>query len=130
MWRREIFANLIDLQLFTLDSSRQDLLVHMRQACESFGASLPHGGVLVHCVHNIPRSSAFVMAYLMREERRSLTEGLADMRQKRRSVKPSENFLAQLEVMGSGGIQYMGRGEQEGAESVMCRITEGEGIDC
>lgn len=54
--------------------------------------------MLVHCVHGRSRSATFVIAYLMRQQRRSLSAVLADVQQKRSVIRPSENFLAQLEV--------------------------------
>ena len=54
---------------------------------------------MVHCVHGISRSTAFVVAYLMRKDRRSRDEVLADVKMKRK-VRPSENFMTQLDLWG------------------------------
>lgn len=102
LWTRQSFTDLIandrHLQLFCLDSQTQDLLKYFQQGCDFIEESLSHGHVLVHCVHGKSRSATFVIAYLMRRQHRSLSAVLADVQQKRSRVKPSENFLAQLEV--------------------------------
>lgn len=62
------------------------------------------GGVLVHCQHGISRSATVVVAYLMRKHRAKLENVLAAVRAKRK-VKPSPNFMAQLEVWDEVGYQ-------------------------
>ena len=99
---RKSFTDLITadrhLQIFCLDLPTQDLLVHMRRVCDIIEESLSHGRVLVHYVHGISRSTTFVITYLMRRQHSPLAAVLTDVRQKRPQVKPSKNFLAQLEV--------------------------------
>lgn len=51
------------------------------------------------CEKGISRSTAFVVAYLMRKDRRSRDEVLADVRLKRK-VRPSENFMTQPDSRG------------------------------
>ena len=103
LWSRDSFTSLINedrhLKIFCLDSSNQDLLIHMYRACEFIETSLGHGGVLVHCQRGVSRSASFVIAYLMRRDRRSLKEVLADVKLKRK-VWPSENFRTQLDLWG------------------------------
>lgn len=100
-WRRECFTRHVTadrhLKLFCLDNSTQDILFHLQRACDFIEASLPHGGVLVHCEQGVSRSTAFMIAYLMRRERRGLVEVLAEVKLKRR-VRPSENFKDQLRL--------------------------------
>ena len=69
----------------------------MRRACEFTETSPVHGDVLVHCVQGVSRSATFVVAHLMRRDRRSLDEVLADVELKR-IVRRSENFMTQLEL--------------------------------
>lgn len=114
MWRRDSFTSIITqdrhLKIFCLDSSHQDLLIHMHQACEFIETSLGHGGVLVHCVQGVSRSAAFVVAYLMRRDRRSRDEVLTDVKLKRK-VRPSENFMTQLDLWGK--MEYNVREDDE-----------------
>ncbi len=102
-WRRDSFTRIVvkdgHLKIFCLDCSRQDLLVHMQRACDFIEASLAHGGVLVHCVRGVSRSTTFVISYMMRRGRCSLDEVLADVKLKRK-VRPSENFMEQLKLWG------------------------------
>lgn len=106
-WRRDCFTRYVTedrhLKLFCLDNSSQDILFHLQRACDFIEASLAHGGVLVHCVQGVSRSTAFVIAYLMRRERRGLDEVLANVKLKRK-VRPSENFKEQLRLWGE--IEY------------------------
>ena len=95
-----VFTRDRHLKIFCLDSHFQDILVHMHQACDFIEDSMTHGGVLVHCVHGRSRSAAFVVAFLMRIQKRSLEEVLVDVMAKRRRVKVSANFQAQLEIWG------------------------------
>ena len=86
------------MRIWCLDSTTQDLLLHFSQACDFIEESLKHGAVLVHCSEGIPRSASFVVAYLMRKKQRGLQEVLAEVKEKREQIRPSKNFLAQLEL--------------------------------
>ena len=85
------------LTIPTEDYPTQDLLVHMRSACGFIETSIALGGVLVHCWHGVSRSATFVIAYLMRRDRRSLEDVLIDVKLKR-NVRPNASFLDQLKV--------------------------------
>jgi Dual specificity phosphatase, catalytic domain len=61
-------------------------------------------GVLIHCDQGISRSATIVVAYLMRKHRAKLEDVLAAVRAKRK-VKPSPNFVAQLEIWEQVGYQ-------------------------
>lgn len=154
LWKRPRFTRHVrpgrHLWVECVDSSTQDLLVHMTRICdfiermlsptaaaqarqENAGESdddlyqtleqYPEGdsdnpgqpeqetpggdsdiaptslplNVLVHCERGVSRSPTAVIAYLMRKHRKSRDTVLAEVRAKRR-IKPSRNFMNQLEV--------------------------------
>ena len=125
LWRGTVFTKFVGpnrhMWIECVDSSTQDLLLHVSRACDYIDKvlqpvlqpSFPQqsleildkanrpthssNGVLVQCDQGISRSSTIVIAYLMRKHRRGRDEVLADVREKRR-VKPSANFMGQLEV--------------------------------
>jgi protein-tyrosine phosphatase len=109
-----------------VDTSTQDLLVHMSEICdfiesvaspalrsltsmpnpnsgsltaELTGANSDHGAVFVHCELGISRSSTVIIAYLMRKWRASREHVLAFVNTKQR-VRPSTNFTRQLDFWG------------------------------
>lgn len=55
------------------------------------------GKTVVHCMAGISRSATLVIAYLMREEKLSLTEAFDLVRLKRPIVQPNMGFWQQLE---------------------------------
>lgn len=52
--------------------------------------------VLIHCRAGISRSASFVLYYLMRKNRWSLTRALLFVQSKRPQVSPNQGFLRQL----------------------------------
>ena len=131
MWRRASFTSIITqdrrLKMFCLDSSHQDLLVHMRRACEFIETSLAHGGVLVHCVQGVSRSTTFVIAYLMRRDRRGLDEVLADVKLKRK-VRPSENFMTQLGLWGQMEYEIWEDEEKKVPKAPYAKLLKEKGL--
>ena len=103
LWSRERVTAIITpghhVKIPCLDSSHQDILTHLRRACEFIETSLAHAGVSVHCVQGISRSTASVVTYLMRKDRRSRDEVLVDVKS-RRKERPSEDFMTQLDLWG------------------------------
>jgi predicted protein tyrosine phosphatase len=83
----------------TSDSDTQDLLVHLQVVCDFIDVQRTAGrNVLVHCVAGVSRSPTVVAAYLMRKWGKGADKTLAYIAGKRREVRPSENFVAQLRV--------------------------------
>lgn len=64
------------------------------------GHPLPQnpGRVLVHCDLGISRSGTVVVAYLMRKQHKSRDEVLTEVQAKRKRVRPSTNFMRQLQI--------------------------------
>ncbi|KAI9826689.1 MAG: hypothetical protein M1819_007323 [Sarea resinae] len=107
LWSQGRFREIVpeDRHLFIecLDSPTEDLLVHMNRICDFIDTVLSSGtptyaGVLIQCDYGISRSSTVVIAYLMRKNSSSLKETMSLVRSRRKEVKPSSNFLRQLQV--------------------------------
>lgn len=104
-----------------LDSSTQDILVHMNDICDFIEQMAPpvlqssstllvdykpelcdqdtvnSGAVLVHCDLGISRSPSIIIAYLMRKYGAGLEDVPAFLQTKQR-VKPSANFIRQHKI--------------------------------
>ncbi|XP_076831183.1 dual specificity protein phosphatase 13A [Brachyhypopomus gauderio] len=76
------------------DSSKFDLSVHFRPACDFIHKALKkkHGKVLVHCIMGVSRSSTLVLAYLMLHHHLTLRGAIQKVIQKR-AIYPNRNFL-------------------------------------
>ena len=131
MWYRESFTRFITtdrhLKILCRDSSDQDLLFHMQRACDFIEASLAHGAVLVHCEQGVSRSTTFVIAYLMRRERRGLDEILAEVKQKRK-VRPSENFTKQLRLWGEMEYNVWDDEESKAPKEPYAKLVKEKGL--
>jgi len=82
------------------DSPSQDLLGRLCGICDfidKHSPGPPKNNVLVHCTAGVSRSATAVVAYLMRKSQQSLDEVLKSVKDKRR-IKPSGNFLEQLQI--------------------------------
>ncbi|ATY58948.1 Dual specificity catalytic domain [Cordyceps militaris] len=110
-WSTPCIRNMVPevnhLYIPCLDSTTMDLLPFLGRVCDFIKkhAQGPAGdNVLVHCHVGISRSASMVIAYLMREEKRSLDDVLAEVKSKRK-VRPSSNFMEQLRVWDAVGYQ-------------------------
>ena len=56
----------------------------------------------------VSRSVTAVIAYLMRKQRRRRDEGLADVKDKRKGVRPSTDLIRQLAGLGVGSVPSLG----------------------
>lgn len=111
-----------------VDSSTQDLLVHISGICDFIDqmtstelgllSSLsdedgletggpdgtPSGAILVHCDLGISRSPTIIVAYLMRKLGMQRADVVSFVQSKQR-IKPSSNFMRQLQIWGDVGYQ-------------------------
>jgi dual specificity phosphatase 12 len=93
--------------LLCQDSSTQDLLIHMDHICEFIDYMLQSespGAVLVHCEFGVSRSPTIVIAYLMRKRGLKFEDALAMVKEKRK-VRPSANFVKQLQIWEQVGYE-------------------------
>ena len=57
------------------------------------------GGVLVHCMAGISRSSTIVAAYLMRKNGYTKSQAIYILQSRRKQVNPNQGFLKQLQTL-------------------------------
>ena len=93
--------------LLCQDSSTQDLLIHMSHICEFIVHMLQSESpraVLVHCEYGVSRSPTIVIAYLMWKRGLMFEDALAMVKEKRK-VRPSANFVKQLQIWEQVGYE-------------------------
>ncbi|KAI1905627.1 hypothetical protein LOZ39_006762 [Ophidiomyces ophidiicola] len=118
LWRQQKFLRHVTperhMYIECLDNSTQDLIKYAEDFCNfldkflSPSSSPTHEGstetspiqhiALVHCQRGRSRAPTLVTAYLMRKYQRTHQDILADLKLKRKIVKPNPNFIEQLEV--------------------------------
>ncbi|KAG5653095.1 hypothetical protein H0H81_002320 [Sphagnurus paluster] len=80
-----------------LDQSTVDLKPHLEAVCNHIDKALRSGrNVLVHCQQGISRSTAIVIAYLIRNHGMSYDNAFALVKRKRACAKPNSGFVAAL----------------------------------
>lgn len=82
------------------DKPESDLLLMLKDACEFIRTSLlrQNGDVLVHCQQGISRSSAVIIAYIMRDMNLDFDTALKFVRNRRSKIKPNVGFEKQLRL--------------------------------
>ncbi|XP_070204790.1 uncharacterized protein [Littorina saxatilis] len=84
-----------NVRLYDVESS--DLLKFWPKTHKFIHKAKKHGSkVLVHCKMGVSRSASTVMAYLMKENRWSLTEAFDFVKARRSCVRPNKGFMEQL----------------------------------
>ena len=81
----------------------------------------------MHCVQGVSRSTTFVIAYLMRRDRRGLNEVLADVKLKRK-VRPSENFKTQLDLWGQMEYEVWEDEEKKVPKEPYAKLSKEKGL--
>ncbi|KAK1218650.1 hypothetical protein PQX77_018661 [Marasmius sp. AFHP31] len=80
-----------------LDASSVDLKPYLEGVCGFIDGQVKSGkGVLVHCQQGVSRSTAIVIAYLIRYRNMSYDEAFQFVLQKRPCAKPNEGFVRAL----------------------------------
>ncbi|XP_015235747.1 PREDICTED: protein phosphatase Slingshot homolog 3 [Cyprinodon variegatus] len=81
------------------DVEATDLLSHWPDTYNFINSARKSGqAVLVHCKMGVSRSASTVIAYAMKQQRWSLDEALAYVRECRSIIKPNDGFLKQLQT--------------------------------
>lgn len=81
------------------DVEATDLLAHWPDTYNFINSARKSGqAVLVHCKMGVSRSASTVIAYAMKQQRWSLDEALAYVRDRRSIIKPNDGFLKQLQT--------------------------------
>jgi len=81
-----------------LDQSTSDIRPHLEAACNHIDKALRSGKhVLVHCQQGVSRSSAIVIAYLIRNHGMSFDNAYAFVKRKRACIKPNSGFVRALQ---------------------------------
>ena len=83
------YMPILDTPEFNIKDHFDDAILFVRKGLQS-------GSVLVHCNAGISRSSTVIVAYLMKEERRSLDSALQLVKKARCIAKPNPGFMKQL----------------------------------
>lgn len=79
------------------DTDAANLMPHLESTVDFMHEALVKGnGVLVHCMQGVSRSPSFVIAYLMKAEKKKLLEAYKSVKAIRPQAKPKPHFLKQL----------------------------------
>jgi protein-tyrosine phosphatase len=81
-------------QFEIMDNGEQ--ILDFEPIIELIEESLKHGAVLVNCLVGISRSPSFVMAYLMKTQKKSLHDAYMIVKRARPKIGPNDSFIAQL----------------------------------
>ena len=85
------------LNINLLDSQTEPIKKHFEESNKFIDDAIQNkGNVLIHCHAGISRSSAILIAYIMKKQKMSLDKVLELIRAKRDKVKPNDGFIEQL----------------------------------
>ena len=88
-----------ELHLMIKDSEDFPIINYFEKGNEFINKCKLMGGTcLVHCKLGVSRSTAFVIAYLIRYENLSTDEAFEFVKKKRTSIKPNDGFMKQLYI--------------------------------
>ncbi len=88
-----------ELHLMIKDSEDFPIIDYFEKGNEFIDKCKLMGGTcLVHCKLGVSRSTAFVIAYLIKTENLSADDAFAFVKKKRSSIKPNDGFMKQLHI--------------------------------
>lgn len=92
-------ANLKQICLPLVDEESSNIGSHLDSTIEWIKGAMDadeNAKVMVHCLCGKSRSASIVIAYIMATQGTSLTEAFAQVKAKRRIVRPNPGFMKQL----------------------------------
>lgn len=95
---RKNYSILINSFLFQIEDDRsEDIYPHLQVAVDRMYQTVCQDGkVVVHCVAGVSRSSAIVMAYLIRHRKMTLRRAYTSVVRARQVSRPNSTFIVQL----------------------------------
>ena len=80
-----------------LDSDKEDIKKYFESSYKYIDEAIQNkGNVLVHCHAGVSRSSSFVIAYIMKSQKKKYDEVLDLVKSKRNKINPNPGFIQQL----------------------------------
>ena len=89
--------NIKNLYIDVLDAPSSRLIDYFEVSSNFIKKELTRGNVQVHCHMGVSRSATLVIAFLMRENRKSAKEAIGIVRERRSCILPNDGFLMQLQ---------------------------------
>ena len=78
------------------DTDQQEIISSFEESHLFIDEAIKSGGILVHCLQGISRSSTIVISYLMKKSKMRFEDALKFVLEKRKETKPNSNFINQL----------------------------------
>jgi len=80
-----------------LDSDKEDIKKYFESSYKYIDEAIKNkGNVLVHCHAGVSRSSSFVIAYIMKSQKKKYDTALDIVKSKRNKINPNPGFIQQL----------------------------------
>eukprot|EP01025_Chloroclados_australasicus_P035537 TRINITY_DN3619_c0_g1_i2.p2 TRINITY_DN3619_c0_g1~~TRINITY_DN3619_c0_g1_i2.p2 ORF type:complete len:172 (-),score=9.54 TRINITY_DN3619_c0_g1_i2:178-693(-) len=80
-----------------LDTEQTNILNHLEECCQFISENVQTGGVVVHCMCGISRSSTVCIAYIMKTRGWGRDQAYQYVKNKHRMACPNDGFWKQLE---------------------------------
>jgi len=94
------------LNIHLIDHDDKDITGHFDEVFEWMDAAIQKSqNVLVHCAAGVSRSAAFVIAYIMKSQKKPYDEAFALVFEKRSIIQPNSGFVKQLREFEASGYQ-------------------------